>query len=71
MEYKETEIKGVWIIEPNEFDDSRGYIFEAWKAGEFEEHVGPIHFIQDNESKSSYGVLRGLNYKKGEVSQAK
>ena len=48
MEYKETEIKGVWIIEPNVFDDSRGYFFEAWKAGEFEEHVVPIHFIQDN-----------------------
>ena len=71
MEYKETEIKGVWIIEPNVFDDSRGYFFEAWKAGEFEEHVGPIHFIQDNESKSSYGVLRGLHYQKGEFSQAK
>lgn len=71
MEYKETEIKGVWIIEPNVFDDSRGYFFEAWKAGEFEEHVGPIHFIQDNESKSSYGVLRGLHDQKGEFSQAK
>lgn len=44
---------------------------EAWKQAEFEEHVGPVNFIQDNESKSSYGVLRGLHYQKGACSQAK
>lgn len=71
MEYKETEIKGVWVIEPKVFDDSRGYFFEAWKSQEFNEYVGPTHFIQDNESKSCYGVLRGLHYQKGEFSQAK
>ncbi len=71
MEYKETEIKGVWVIEPKVFDDSRGYFFEAWKAKEFEDHIGPTRFIQDNESKSCYGVLRGLHYQKGEYSQAK
>lgn len=71
MEFKETEIKGVWIIEPKVFNDARGYFFEAWKKGEFEAHVGPVDFLQDNESKSSYGVLRGLHYQKGEFSQAK
>ncbi len=71
MEFKETKIKGVYIIEPKIFNDARGYFFEAWKKEEFEAHVGPIEFIQDNESKSSYGVLRGLHYQKGEYSQAK
>ena len=71
MEYIETEIEGVYIIEPRVFNDARGYFMEAWKQAEFEEHVGPVHFIQDNESKSSYGVLRGLHYQKGDCSQAK
>ena len=71
MEYKETAIKGVFVIEPRVFEDARGYFFEAWKQAEFEEHVGKCHFVQDNESKSSYGVLRGLHYQKGEFSQAK
>ncbi len=71
MEFKETEINGVWIIEPKVFNDARGYFFEAWKKAEFEAHVGRVDFIQDNESKSSYGVLRGLHYQKGEFSQAK
>ncbi len=71
MEFKETKIKGVYIIEPKVFNDARGYFFEAWKKEEFEAHVGPIEFVQDNESKSSYGVLRGLHYQKGEFSQAK
>ena len=71
MEYKETEIKGVFVIEPRVFNDARGYFMEAWKEAEFEEHIGPVHFIQDNESKSGYGILRGLHYQKGETSQAK
>lgn len=71
MNYSETQIKGVYIIEPKVFEDARGYFFEAWKQEEFEEHVGKVDFIQDNESKSSYGVLRGLHYQKGELSQAK
>lgn len=71
MEYKETEIKGVWVLEPKVFKDARGYFFEAWKQADFDEHVGHTEFIQDNESKSSYGVLRGLHYQKGEYSQAK
>ena len=59
------------IITPTVYGDERGYFFEAWKATEFEDHIGPTHFIQDNESKSCYGVLRGLHYQKGEYSQAK
>ncbi len=71
MEYRETEIKGIFVIEPRVFNDARGYFMEAWKEAEFTEHVGPVHFIQDNESKSGYGVLRGLHYQKGAASQAK
>mgnify|MGYP003420610701 FL=1 len=71
MDYIKTEIDGVWIIQPKVFNDARGYFFEAWKKEEFEQHVGRVDFIQDNESKSSYGVLRGLNYQKGDFSQAK
>ncbi|BCS84138.1 MULTISPECIES: dTDP-4-dehydrorhamnose 3,5-epimerase [Prevotella] len=71
MEYRKTEIDGVYVLEPRVFNDARGYFFEAWKKEEFEEHVGTVDFIQDNESKSSYGVLRGLHYQKGTFSQAK
>lgn len=71
MEFKEMSIQGVYIIEPRVFIDSRGYFFEAWKKQEFQQHVGPIEFVQDNESKSSFGVLRGLHYQKGAFSQAK
>lgn len=71
MNYIKTEIEGVFIIEPKVFKDSRGYFMEAWKQEEFNEHVGKVSFIQDNESKSSFGVLRGLHYQKGELSQAK
>lgn len=71
MEYTETSIKGVYVIEPRVFEDSRGYFFESWKQTEFEEHIGHVEFIQDNESKSSRGVLRGLHYQRGDASQAK
>ena len=71
MEFKQTEIEGVYVIEPLVFTDARGYFFEAWKREEFEQHIGHVDFIQDNESKSSKGVLRGLHYQKGEFSQAK
>lgn len=71
MEYKKTKIEGVYIIEPCVFNDARGYFMEAWKQSEFDNFVGPVRFIQDNESKSSYGVLRGLHYQKGDSSQAK
>ena len=71
MKYSNTKIEGVVIIEPKVFNDARGYFFEAFKKEEFEQNVGHIDFIQENESKSSYGVLRGLHYQKGEYSQAK
>lgn len=71
MKFKQTEIEGVYVIEPRVFTDTRGYFFEAWKREEFEQHIGHVDFIQDNESKSSKGVLRGLHYQKGEFSQAK
>lgn len=71
MEYIETAIKGVYVIEPRVFNDARGYFFEAWKQSEFNEKIGPVNFVQDNESKSSKGVLRGLHYQKGSASQAK
>lgn len=71
MKYIKADIEGIYVIEPTVFDDARGYFFEAWKQAEFNEHVGKVDFIQDNESKSSYGVLRGLHYQKGNTSQAK
>ncbi|MCQ2191512.1 MAG: dTDP-4-dehydrorhamnose 3,5-epimerase [Paludibacteraceae bacterium] len=72
MEFVEQKIKGVWVIEPKVFGDARGYFFESFRQEEFDKHIGHhVEFIQDNESKSSYGVLRGLHYQKGEFSQAK
>ena len=71
MEYIKTEIDGVYIIEPKVFNDARGYFMEAWKQAEFNDPIGKVDFIQDNESKSSFGVLRGLHYQKGDLSQAK
>ena len=68
MTYIETEIPGVWIIEPKVFKDARGYFMEAWKKAEFEEHIGKVEFVQDNESK---GVLRGLHYQLAPYSQSK
>ncbi|MBQ0068717.1 MAG: dTDP-4-dehydrorhamnose 3,5-epimerase [Bacteroidales bacterium] len=71
MKFTEQYIKGVWIIEPKRFGDARGYFSEVFKLEEFQQHVGPIQFVQDNESFSSRGVLRGLHFQKGEFSQAK
>ena len=71
MEYIKTAIDGVYILEPRVFSDARGYFMETWKLQEFEQNIRHVDFIQDNESKSSRGVLRGLHYQKGEFSQAK
>ena len=71
MEYQKTDIEGVFLLKPRVFGDARGYFVETWKQADFDEHVGKVTFIQDNESKSSRGVLRGLHYQKGEWSQAK
>lgn len=66
-----TEIEGVLVIEPRIFQDSRGYFFESFNQREFEEKVGKVTFVQDNESKSCYGVIRGLHFQKGEHAQSK
>ncbi len=66
-----TEIEDVIVIEPRIFHDGRGYFFEAYNQKEFEEKVGNVIFVQDNESKSCYGVIRGLHFQKGSHSQSK
>ncbi|MCU6769567.1 dTDP-4-dehydrorhamnose 3,5-epimerase [Barnesiella propionica] len=71
MQFTELEIPGVYVIEPRVFGDIRGYFMESYKKHEFDAHIGPVNFIQDNESSSVYGVLRGLHYQKGIYSQAK
>lgn len=71
MNVIETKIPGVVIIEPRLFPDARGYFFESFSKREFEEKVGKIEFVQDNESKSSYGVLRGLHFQKPPYAQSK
>ena len=71
MNVIETAIPGVVIIEHRVFEYARGYFFESFNQREFEEKVGPICFVQDNESKSSYGVVRGQHFQKGEHAQSK
>jgi dTDP-4-dehydrorhamnose 3,5-epimerase len=71
MKFIKTEIPDVVIIEPTVFGDSRGYFFESFNQKEFEKHVGKINFVQDNESKSTRGVLRGLHFQKPPFQQSK
>lgn len=71
MEVIKTAIEGVVIIEPRLFNDQRGYFFESFSQREFDEKVRPVQFVQDNESKSSYGVLRGLHFQKPPFAQSK
>ena len=71
MIYTKTNILDVWIIEPMVFKDSRGYFMEVYKQADFEKHIGKIHFVQENESCSTKGVLRGLHYQADPFSQAK
>jgi dTDP-4-dehydrorhamnose 3,5-epimerase len=71
MEVIETAIEGVIIIAPHIFKDERGYFFESFSQREFEEKVRRTIFVQDNESKSSYGVLRGLHFQKPPYAQSK
>lgn len=71
MEVIKTGIEGVYIIEPRLFKDARGYFFESFSQREFEEKVGPIQFVQDNESMSSYGVMRGLHFQRPPFTQSK
>ena len=72
MEVKETEIKGVYIIKPDVFADDRGYFFESYNLSSYEKIIpGVSHFVQDNQSKSSYGVVRGLHFQNAPYSQSK
>lgn len=71
MNIIETSIPGVLILEPRVFTDARGYFFESYSKREFERAVGPIDFVQDNESKSQYGVIRGLHFQAPPFAQAK
>ncbi len=65
MNYIQTEIDGVWLIEPKVFFDERGYFMEAFKKEEFESHIGPVNFVQDNESKSSFWGFTWIALSKG------
>ena len=71
MEVIKTALEGVVIIEPRVFKDARGYFFESFSQREFDEKVRPIQFVQDNESMSSYGVMRGLHYQRMPHTQSK
>lgn len=71
MEVIKTAIDGVYILEPRIFRDDRGYFFESFSQREFEEKIGKINFVQDNESKSSYGVMRGLHFQRPPYAQSK
>ena len=71
MKFIKTKIEGLTIIEPTVFGDKRGYFLESFNLEKFEENVYPIKFVQDNESKSSKGVLRGLHFQKPPFDQAK
>ena len=71
MEVIKTAIEGLVIIEPKVFKDARGYFFESFSQREFEEKVRRINFVQDNESMSSYGVMRGLHFQRPPYTQSK
>ena len=71
MEVIKTEIEGVVIIEPRIFKDARGYFFESYSQREFNEKVAQIDFCQDNESMSTYGVMRGLHFQRPPFTQSK
>ena len=71
MKFIKTDIPDVYIIEPSVFGDNRGYFFESFNKEAFEESIGTVDFVQDNESKSSRGVLRGLHFQKPPYAQAK
>ena len=71
MKIDRTDIEGVLILEPDLFGDARGYFFESFSRQRFEEVAGPVDFVQDNESKSKFGVLRGLHFQCGRAAQSK
>ena len=71
MEVIKTDIEGLLIIKPRVFEDSRGYFFESFSQRDFEAQCGPVNFVQDNESRSCYGVVRGLHFQRPPFTQAK
>ena len=71
MQQIETDIQGAFILEPEVYGDERGYFVESFSEKWFREHIGDVHFVQDNESFSTYGVLRGLHFQKPPHAQAK
>lgn len=72
MKITETRLKGCFLIEPKLWQDERGYFFESYHQGKFQEETGvEIKFVQDNESKSKYGVVRGLHMQRGSFAQSK
>ncbi len=71
MNFIKTEIDGVIIVEPKVFEDNRGYFFESYNEAEFAKNGISNHFVQDNQSKSNYGVIRGLHCQLGKYAQAK
>lgn len=71
MTFTETKLPGAWIIDPIRYGDARGYFCETFRRDQFERHIGKIDFIQDNESRSHFGVARGLHYQAGDAAQAK
>ena len=71
MRVVRTDIEGVVVIEPELFGDGRGYFFESWSQREFDLKVRPVRFVQDNESQSRFGVVRGLHFQRGRYAQSK
>jgi dTDP-4-dehydrorhamnose 3,5-epimerase len=71
MEYRELEIAGLWLIYPQVYEDDRGYFMESFQEESFREHIGDVHFVQENESCSIKNVLRGLHYQRDGYAQAK
>lgn len=71
MTFTETQLSGVWLIEPVRHSDARGYFCETFRKDEFERYIGAVDFVQDNESRSRRGVARGLHYQAGNAAQAK
>lgn len=72
MAFIKTPIKDLWVIEPNVFEDNRGYFFESFNKATFKKETGlDVDFVQDNESRSTKGVLRGMHFQQGEFAQAK
>ena len=71
MKFIKTEIQDLYVIEPSVFEDERGYFLESFNLENFQENIGPVKFVQDNESKSSKGVLRGLHFQNPPHAQAK